>query len=1728
MTPQYRRQSADKRDVRSFGSRRHEPEENSSAWHREALALIEKSIERLENLDSADFEAELTSILQEFSETIGVTAMVECNGTVGDGVLWFDPESTSIDELRAWVEMFDALPQVNAMTTQTSANGRTAAIVPNPPGSFARFMMILASEKDGMTADAAGLCELMSLAVSSARWRAGSSREPAPGRGFSELVTSILRIEGNGGDDSEALREICELARSSFALGVVSYWSADGSMFTLLTKGVRTAAGSIDDNAPSVEVDLGASRELLEAGHMLVPLSFFGSKNTLDHPADAVALIVPTYGPGGVEGVVSLSSPSHREWSDVELRVVHAIVPSIQKVARRVHPPANSSTLDAFNHATRRIGVAAMQMDFQDEEAFLGEVTSTMIELFGLRAASVWKQRDGEIERTYARDANGHKKTGERRVKIDLEWVGGMYDRGYGFADKVIFAESVDVHIENGQILTVPLTADRNDLCLLAFVGGGRQEWGSVEIDGVVALAAVVAQTLVRFAIGRAAAERLRLEKLSHEIANMAVAAQREDIDDVYRKILVRITDFFGLSEAQAWSYLDNGAILRSVYRPDGRGQVEPGFSAPNPMHMPERGWAVIRLGQLTYPYRLDPPDTKILMVSYRPGLAPHGVLVFVDPQNRVWNDDEISYMQGIAATIGQLWDRMTLVEVLSSRLLEHQRRSQQILHQITATFIDSATLNVSEAMVASLEQVRSFIDCDSLALFELDHVTLQIECSHESTRDGQMLQSQYAPLNRDDPVIARVLDPADGPNWSIGELFGTDHNSVNLHVAPVVAGRDILALSALDLQGNSLDEESARMLASFTDILSQFRARLVVETNVRLRTEGDRLLREVASDFVARSIENADEGIYEAMERVGQLHACRSVGLWEFNDETGATRRLVWMADGIDDSEASPGRVEVDNPALKFAKTIETAKLFESPAEHWGDYTDTARFLCVAPIREDGEVVGCFSSETFRESVSTEMWNESERLGDLTVQEDLFASLSALVRQLWKRLDADRALGIELAMADLLRQLATFLTAIPAEDFGGDERALGWLADKLGLEHLSLWTGVLDHANVTVSLAGAYSSTGAVISDDLKRFVIGIDDLELSRLKSPGVWAPGEAWSRAQAMIESLGYRGDRQAGLARSEQSESDSNYFIFSRDGFEPITDFTVSVLDSALALVSQYLARARAERSLLTSFAAAPIAVSFRTMEMTFISCNAAYEQLTGRTAKEMVGTGLDRVVVPEEVGPILIELDRDLASGKIERESNFKRPDGTTLWVDVLSTVTTVPGQTEPVVITYAQDRTERRRSRQLLEYQASHDELTGLPNRRAFVDQTNTELARSSKCAVIMLDLDRFKDVNDLLGHSAGDQLLIACSDRIRLSLRPGDAVARLGGDEFAVLLRGPVDPGSAGVVAERLLRLLREPVRIDNEEVRPSASVGIAIREEGDKVEDLLRYADAAMYEAKGLGRDQWVCFDQRMREAAIVRLQTETDLGRAVENGQLEVYYQPEFDLRTGAIVGAEALLRWIHPEQGVVPASGFLSIAEETGLIVSLGRWALGQATMQAAEWLAQGHDMVIRVNISARQLRNALVGEVQEALAAANLPTHRLCLELTETTIMDDVDGSAQVLQQLRKMGVKIAVDDFGTGYSSLPSLKRLPLDILKIDRAIVAGVSVDLDNTDIMRSIVGLAEILGLDVVAEGIENESQLAELVRLGCHRGQGFHAGRPAPANEIDLLLGMAGRLE
>jgi len=492
-----------------------------------------------------------------------------------------------------------------------------------------------------------------------------------------------------------------------------------------------------------------------------------------------------------------------------------------------------------------------------------------------------------------------------------------------------------------------------------------------------------------------------------------------------------------------------------------------------------------------------------------------------------------------------------------------------------------------------------------------------------------------------------------------------------------------------------------------------------------------------------------------------------------------------------------------------------------------------------------------------------------------------------------------------------------------------------------------------------------------------------------------------------------------------------------------------------------------------------------------------------------------------VISPDQLHEVEADVDASIPEGRLEREAAYLRPDGTLVWAQIRSTPVSIPGRGGDLLLTYAEDITDRRRSRQLLEYQATHDELTGLPNRRAFVADVAIELGHSRPCAVLVLDLDRFKVVNDSLGHGVGDQLLITCADRIRLSLRPGDTVCRLGGDEFAILLRAPADPSAASAVADRLLSLLRDPVEIAGEEVFPSASIGIAIPDTDDAVEDLLRHADAAMYQAKGQGRDRWAQFDSSLREAVVDRVRTETDLRRAIDNGQLEVHYQPEFMLETGKIVGAEALVRWRHPERGLLAAGSFIALAEETGLVVDLGRWVLGQATVQGAMWVNEGHDIIMRVNLSARQLRPAVVGEVEEALAVAGLAPERLCLELTETAIMDDVQETARILQQFRDLGVQIAIDDFGTGFSSLAYLKRFPVDILKIDRTFVDGVGVDPDDTAIVDSIIGLARTLRLEVVAEGIEDPTQVAELLRLGCERGQGFHLARPAPPEDIGMML-------
>ncbi|MBV8160708.1 MAG: EAL domain-containing protein [Acidimicrobiia bacterium] len=440
---------------------------------------------------------------------------------------------------------------------------------------------------------------------------------------------------------------------------------------------------------------------------------------------------------------------------------------------------------------------------------------------------------------------------------------------------------------------------------------------------------------------------------------------------------------------------------------------------------------------------------------------------------------------------------------------------------------------------------------------------------------------------------------------------------------------------------------------------------------------------------------------------------------------------------------------------------------------------------------------------------------------------------------------------------------------------------------------------------------------------------------------------------------------------------------------------------------------------------------------------------------------------------------------------------------------------------EPTVDGYvvvARDVTERKDAEQQLMHQALHDALTRLPNRALFLDRLGLALSRLERrpglAAVFFLDLDYFKVVNDSLGHSAGDQVLVAVADRLQQSLRDGDTAARLGGDEFAVLCEELVDEGEAVQIAERLgAAIASQPVPVERRELVVTVSIGVAFAAHSNqRPESLLRDADAAMYRAKERGRARYELFDTAMRARAVARLETEAALREAIDQEHLSLSYQPEVLLGDGRLAGAEALLRWRSggSVDGRLDARAeMVAVAEETGLIVPIGAWVVREACLHLAHWREIAPDRAperVAVNLSGRQLgRPELPDVIEEALSAAGLAPGCLCLEITESVLMEDLDVAVSALKSLKAIGVEIAVDDFGTGYSSLAHLRRFPVDVLKIDHSFVAGLGRNPEDAAIVRAVLALARTLDLAVVAEGVERAEQLQELRALGCERAQG-----------------------
>ncbi len=465
---------------------------------------------------------------------------------------------------------------------------------------------------------------------------------------------------------------------------------------------------------------------------------------------------------------------------------------------------------------------------------------------------------------------------------------------------------------------------------------------------------------------------------------------------------------------------------------------------------------------------------------------------------------------------------------------------------------------------------------------------------------------------------------------------------------------------------------------------------------------------------------------------------------------------------------------------------------------------------------------------------------------------------------------------------------------------------------------------------------------------------------------------------------------------------------------------------------------------------------------------------------------------------------------------------------TSMWFDAEAVVNNLQADpnVQATVIT-VRDVSERKQFETQLTHQAFHDELTGLANRALFIDRVAHALARRERdattVAVLLLDLDDFKTVNDGLGHAAGDAMLRAVAHRLEVLVRPGDTTARLGGDEFAMVLVELPDEQAAVHAVERIIAVLGEPLVIEGKEVFVQGSIGLAYAGAGPVTPaEVLRNADAAMYVAKTEGKSRYAVFEPHMHAAALHRLTLRADLQRALDHDEFTLHYQPIVSMETGALVGVEALVRWAHPTRGLVAPDEFIPLAEETGLVVPLGLWVLEQACRQVAAWSRTAPGLTVSVNVSQRQLRRPeFGGEVGSVIDLTGIHPARLALEITESAIMADVLGTVERLHVLRDLGVRLAVDDFGTGYSSFSWLRQLPVDILKIDKEFVDELGRREEGGFLVGAIIDLAHNLGLSTVAEGIEAPAQLSRLRELHCDLGQGFHVGRPMPAEQIDDVL-------
>lgn len=559
----------------------------------------------------------------------------------------------------------------------------------------------------------------------------------------------------------------------------------------------------------------------------------------------------------------------------------------------------------------------------------------------------------------------------------------------------------------------------------------------------------------------------------------------------------------------------------------------------------------------------------------------------------------------------------------------------------------------------------------------------------------------------------------------------------------------------------------------------------------------------------------------------------------------------------------------------------------------------------------------------------------------------------------------------------------------------------------------------------------------------------------------------------------------------------------------------------------------IAQAETEKRFHQAFDHAPIGMALASPEGRWLQVNHSLCKIVGYSESELLEQDFRFLVHPHDIDSFMSEINQMLGRKTPIREAEvrFIHRAGHEVWTLLGLSLLSDTQEGTAQLIFQIQDITDRKRAEKQLLYEAYHDALTGLPNRAWFVEQLEIALedvkhGKENLFGVLFLDLDRFKVINDSIGHMCGDQLLVGIAERLRKCLRSCDKVARLGGDEFTILICGIQEVDEIVEVANRIQREVARPFKLSGYETFTTASIGIALcAGRYDKPEDLLRDADTAMYQAKSKGKARYVIFDEGMHARALNLLHLETDLRRAIEREEFAIQYQPIVSLKDGKLCGFEALVRWYHPERGLIPPGRFISVAEETGLIVPIGRWVLAEACSQMKAWerkRSSNFPLLMSVNISSKQFAHAELSEqIIETLEMTGMNPHNLKLEITESVVMENIEATSRMLERLRSIGVELSIDDFGTGYSSLSYLHRLPIDTLKIDRSFVSHIHENNENKEIVRTIILLAQNLGLGVIAEGVETKEQVESLRELKCEHGQGFFFSKPLDAESAGKLI-------